>query len=389
MDDADFIKFNCNHCRGRIRVHKDHAGKKGKCPRCNQAITIPYESASIELKCKSCGLSISVPRLHAGKEGFCPKCKSPILIQRANGDFTEEQSDTEEPNTRLVGSAGNLTLLDVPEESKLKDESTDLPIETAKTTAPEPETIDEPEIEKVEPSGQRKLPWLIDILLYPVSMSGLIHLGIFTVIPTLIALATALMGLYGMFLSFLGFLINLAIGLYMYWYFSECVRDSANGGTRAPVAFAIVDLGEMFFQMLYIIICCIVFFAPAGVYYAVVQEKGVIFWLLLFYGIFFFPMGLLAIIMFDSLSSLNPLLLIGSIVGTFFEYCGIVLLFTAILVALRTITTLHLEAGHFSGITIEIFEGGLSLITLYIIFILAHLIGRFYWRNEEKLNWEV
>ena len=26
---------------------------------------------------------------------------------------------------------------------------------------------------------------------------------------------------------------------------------------------------------------------------------------------------------------------------------------------------------------------------LYVMLVFGHLIGRFYWRNEEKLNWEV
>jgi len=34
--------------------------------------------------------------------------------------------------------------------------------------------------------------------------------------------------------------------------------------------------------------------------------------------------------------------------------------------------------------------GGIfSFILLYITFVVAHLLGLFYWRNEEKLNWEV
>jgi hypothetical protein len=28
-------------------------------------------------------------------------------------------------------------------------------------------------------------------------------------------------------------------------------------------------------------------------------------------------------------------------------------------------------------------------VAIYVALVIAHLIGRFYWRNQEKLNWEV
>jgi hypothetical protein len=31
----------------------------------------------------------------------------------------------------------------------------------------------------------------------------------------------------------------------------------------------------------------------------------------------------------------------------------------------------------------------LFFLGLYIGFVIAHMIGRFYWRNQGKLNWEV
>ncbi len=383
MDDADFIKFNCKNCGGRIRVSKIHAGKKGKCPKCDHVIVIPFESAAMELQCKNCGLKISVPQNFIGKDGFCPKCKSPIVTQAEpdTSSDTEQKNDTD-PRTRLVGAGGNLTLLDVPEEYKLQEPQAEQPATMEISIEHKIET-------ESEPAGHRKLPWIVDIFLYPMSFAGLLHLGIFVGIPFLINITGILLGPLGIVIGLPGFIINIAIRIYMYWYFSECVRDSAKGGTRAPDAFAIVDFYEMLSQMLYIIACCLVFFAPVGIYYLIVQNKDAIFWLLLASGIFFFPMGLLATIMFDSFSGLNPILLIGSVFSTFFQYCGIVLFSVATLLIPIIIVSLPHENEHSYGFTIVTIEGVFYLIMVYIIFVLAHLLGRFYYRNQNKLNWEV
>jgi hypothetical protein len=45
------------------------------------------------------------------------------------------------------------------------------------------------------------------------------------------------------------------------------------------------------------------------------------------FGAFFFPMGILAVVMFGSVNGLNPILLVRSIISTFLQYCGLALLF--------------------------------------------------------------
>jgi DNA-directed RNA polymerase subunit RPC12/RpoP len=385
VEDADFIKFKCTHCGGKMRVPKIHAGKKGRCPVCKQAITIPHESASIELKCKNCGLTISVPILHAGKEGFCPKCKNPILIPRPGDEFNDEQSDTEEPNKHLVGNAGSLTLLDVPEEYKLKDEPEDLPQTPVTTIAQEPETIKKTETQEHVPPGHRRLPWFIDIFLYPVSMSGLMHLIMFTLLPPVIFL----LSIFGCTMALISLMMIIALGLYMLWFFNECVRDSAKGGIRAPEAFATAGLGEMWSEAKYIISCFVIFMLPFFLYFLTTKRVDNIFWLLLFYDVVFFPMGLLSTIMFDSLHGLNPILLISSIFSTFFQYAGLVLLLGGIILAFGYLMNITMTGENRSYLDSLLYRALSIFLILYMTLILAHLIGRFYWRNQEKLNWEV
>jgi len=101
---------------------------------------------------------------------------------------------------------------------------------------------------------------------------------------------------------------------------------------------------------------------------------------LLAYGVFFFPMGLLAVVIFDSVAGLNPILIIGSIFSTFFQYCGLILLFFAIgalFIISMTILPQFWLLGFFSNVTL-----------LYMAMVYAHLLGRFAWHYKEKLNWE-
>jgi hypothetical protein len=101
-------------------------------------------------------------------------------------------------------------------------------------------------------------------------------------------------------------------------------------------------------------------------------------------------MGLLAVVMFDSSTAFNPVLWLGSIFSTFFQYCGLVLLVTGIVLAFSVLTGIgETEDAEQIPIGTKILEAVFSCLLLYIVFVVAHLLGRFYWRNQEKLNWEV
>lgn len=69
------------------------------------------------------------------------------------------------------------------------------------------------------------------------------------------------------------------------------------------------------------------FLAPALVHLLNFRRLDAAFCIILPIGIYFHPMGLMAVIMFDSLWALNPILIIGSILSTSFHYTRLVLLF--------------------------------------------------------------
>ena len=276
--------------------------------------------------------------------------------------------------------------------------------------------------EEHETENVRKLPRFIDIFFFPISVSSLTILGIYMFSH----IALYLLGLIrNIILSCVPFfsmpfvLLFAAIELfflaYMFWYFGMCIHESALGAVRAPETLNKSNAegtSEMIFGLLRIASCILICVGPSLTYYSIINSMDWICWLLLVFGPFFLPMSLLATVMFDSLCGLNPILIISSTVNTFFQYClflsmfcvpvGIVVIVSICFpkdtigivgYVLRGINSLFTFATglpislpeHTTGITCFILRG----VYAYLIMVAAHLLGRFYWKYQEKLNWEV
>jgi hypothetical protein len=338
----------------------------------------------IKFKCKNCGQRISVSEKYAGKKGKCPKCKNIVIVPEINDDISLKLQDNKtdklqhaqqppEPELRLKKEFPTQTRLDrlsadglnVTNESLLK-----------------PETKEKP--------PERNLPWILDIFLYPTSMSGLINLGIFWILPILFEFIHRILPI-----PFIWGIAILIVAGYMYYFFMECIRDSASGGIRAPENIgSMPDMGDAVWQLLEIVVSVVIFWGPVGAYlmyknlwqsaganYPYEPQTDTVFWLLMGYAIFFFPMGLLALAMFNSTSAFNPFLWITSIFSTFFQYCGIVIFFCILGWFISRI-----EASFEQSLLLSYLFGALFI---YLAMVAAHLLGRFYYRNSEKLNWEV
>ena len=348
----------------------------------------------IRFRCKSCNQKIAARDEYSGRRLRCPKCKNVLVVpavEIANPSLAP--NGTAEPVVSSKNTDFELSFLDIPK----KDETAEQPANSEHTSDRMLEDLqklekklaaDKPE--PAEPVGKRKLPWLIDIFLYPISQPGLIILAIVIVIPLLINIVGLLLGPFSIFVTAPFFIINIVLGLYVFWYFCECIRDSAAGGVRAPDVMANApSIGDMFFQTLRLVICVLFFITPAFVYSRYVGEKDVIYWSLLVCEATFFPMGLLAVIMFDSFAGLNPVLLVKSIFSVFFQYLGLILLCAVcmmLFVVGTIVTTMVLAMMPFAIILLVVF---LPFFYLYVLLIGAHILGRFFWRYEEKLYWEV
>jgi len=92
---------------------------------------------------------------------------------------------------------------------------------------------------------QRKYPWIVDIFLYPLNVSALTILLICVGGPFCLRVALkfcmVLTGAIPVLLIFwviflmLHWAALLLLGMYMIWYVFAAMRDSAEGGIRAPV----------------------------------------------------------------------------------------------------------------------------------------------------------
>ena len=281
--------------------------------------------------------------------------------------------------------------------------------------------IDEVNIsEGVGSDQQRKFPWLLDIFLFPTSTSGLTIIGIYVFTGVLLRLIE--LGLGGIFYnSFIAIILvgalailDLVVTAYLFWYFGICVRESALGKIRSPETLDKVteNTWEMVLEMVRIASCLFICLGPSLTYYLITNCLDWIYWSLLFCGAVFLPMALLGVVMFDSLSALNPVLIIPSVFSTFFKY-GLLLIMCslpagiAVIIVnclpdntigvlgyiLRGVSSLFTFATglpislpkHVIGITSFLLRG----VYAYLALIVAHILGRFYYCNAERLNWEV
>jgi hypothetical protein len=192
---------------------------------------------------------------------------------------------------------------------------------------------------------------------------------------------------FGIFFGFVAVAVNIIIYIYFYWYYCECIRDSAAGGLRAPETFAYTPgVWDLLWQLLRILGCIGFFFLPAAVYFRYTGRIDLIFWLLNCYAVFFAPMGLLAVIMFDSIGGLNPVIIIPSILRNFLPYVGLVIFYFVITDSVIWMMRLS-QRGILpqSGLWGYLFR----FVNLYLLLVGAHLLGRFYWRYKKELDWDV
>lgn len=318
----------------------------------------------LHLKCAYCGQKLKVPETSAGKTGKCPKCKGRIAVPSSPAPASAALPKT----TPLDGR-----LFDVPQSQPTVEQDRDERMRELEARARLGLSPDS------QYTGERRLAWPIDILLYPANTAGLTMLIIVVGIPVFLGLLVQFSGPFAMVIGLPAFIIDVLIRLYAVWYYAECVHDSARGGVRAPMTLdTAVDLRETWSRVLYLVAVYLLFVFPAGIYWIWVRRTDAVFWGLVAWAIVFFPMGLLAMVIHDSTSALNPLFLLGAILRTFLPYLGLLILL-----------------GMFAGLYLLL--GGLPshwlldvlgmLLMTYLLLIVAHVLGRFYWRYRERLDW--
>ena len=342
------IRFQCPHCAQKLTVPDGQAGREGQCPGCKGRITIPPAVLSQDL------LAAPPP---------------PADAVRARG---RQESQSESP--AATSDALDRRLLDLPP--------------TGGGDAPETRLSDDEVLAKLrfkpppEYTGTRQLPWPVDVLLYPLNPAGLINLAIIVGIPLFLTVLQQIV-----FLPFLGLmflLAQLAVAIYAAWYWAECTYDSAQGGTRAPQFLDSAGYGDKWSRVSYLLAVYSVFVLPALLYSLGTGRRDAFLWLLVAWGILFFPMGLLAMVMHDGIYVLNPLLLLGSIRRTLVPYLGLLLLIATQVALFCVVLALAAREKYATGpAALALLTGGYSSL------VVAHILGRFYWRYHERLDWNL
>ncbi|MBN2313276.1 MAG: hypothetical protein JXM79_05060 [Sedimentisphaerales bacterium] len=405
------IQFNCEQCGRKISIQNEHAGKRGKCPECGAALVIPAKSSLFELHCQNCGQKINVPQTYAGKQVKCPTCKFIVAIPQT-------LESPAEPGVVRFTCPTCRNQIDEPESSRGKlipcpHCSSFVAVPLPQSSATKAETSNEPEKEIDESEGQferlqigsirefkqppnvvtqRKLPWIFDIFLFPTSISGMSVLGIvvFTrfffraCVLYLRQVAEVFMPCLAPYGLMVGINIIVRIVLYMYlcWYLCECIRGSANGGVRAVETKGHnAGLGDMFGHTIKIGFCFLLYLGPSVTYLIETENKDTIFWSLFALGLTFLPMSFLGVAIFETWGGVNPFLLIGSIFSTFLPYLAMTLTF----IGAGIIYVQHLPDAETPHLRFFM----TWFVGVYLAMVLAHLLGWFYNRYEEKLNWNV
>ena len=343
------MKFRCGHCGRQLQVAATLAGKKGRCPQCKQVVTVPAaEEAGAEAAPAGRRASTLKPELRDSLLFDAPPAAAPGETPAA------EPESAEEAYRRFRGLHGGRLL-------------------------------------EAEEVPERRHPWFVDIFLYPMNKPGLTILAISVGVPFLLRAVLKfffyMSGAFGPALIFWVLFIMLhwaALAiflLYMNWYVCECIRDSAAGGIRAVETAAITPgFAEIFGRFFTVLITGLACMAPAIFYVSRGRGTDTTFWGLYGLGGFLFPMALLSVVMHESLRGLNPVLLIRSALKTLVPYSALVLFGYILFVSIPIAARYLLKAW--------VLQYVFLFAAFYQLLILAHLIGRFYWRNEERLYWE-
>ena len=333
----------------------------------------PSESV-IRFACDFCGKQICVPSIHAGKKGKCPQCKSIVLVPCSAPSSPQENMP--------INPGPDLDMLlqpSSPHDHIAADQSKDQQYEMLRQSEGLP-SLQPP------PPPQRKFPWLIDIFLYPANLHGIIFLGIVVLIPLMLQLVVeflvGLMGVFAILVIFINLIVDIVILMFAYWFLAECICDSAAGNLRVPnTAGDTPGLAEMGLRLIRIFFCLVVYLVPASLYYRYTHRCDLPFQIIAGCGIFLYPMALLGVLMFDSIHGLNPIIVIPSLFSAFFQYCGLIVLVCAIIFLFIKARELLL--------TNSFLLVSLRAIEVYLLMVVVHLLGRFYFKYQEKLNWDV
>jgi predicted Zn finger-like uncharacterized protein len=327
-------------------------------------------------KCKT-RLRISDERIKPGGSKFkCSKCAAILLVKKPALTKKKDPDDNEshgiKPGQDIEPSYSKSGLsLKTREPEEEEDET------TSEETPPPPPPIRSywtgtPPGEEEDQDTRPFLHRLPDAFAYPFQGSGLV----------LILVGTVCFSILDFFASFspFGFIGTIFVAGYLCAFMMKIVNSSADGKKELPdwpdVSDFLDDIVVPLFQVLWTGIFC---FAPAIVYLIFVHID-IVFWLLIGLGILYFPMALIAVALTNSILSINPIVVLPSIIKVPVDYL-VACILLGLLVALENFGQLLVSFIPLAGLLLK------NLFALYFVIVEAHVLGLIYHANQEKLAW--
>ncbi len=331
----------------------------------------------MQFNCDDCGRQIIAEDSSVGKKGKCPGCGTIIRIPAYDPDIKIELQS--EPNDPFP---------DLELKPETDDQDSGVFDFIAQDAADRSNTA---HIEDSEQIGHTGHSAFVEILTYPAVSAGWIILSIFVGVPAvadfirfLMKRTPGLLMLIFIPILLIALMVCFTVSVYMFWYFTLCIQQSALGSARMPDSL-IEDNGfwDMFTTTLRVFACVIIFLGPAAVCYHHYGKFTIHFWAILAAGVFFLPMAFMTTTFFDSISGLNPYHIIRGVILTFKSYIFVALGYF-LFVALIVVPMLYIQV--LAPAPFGLVARG---IYVYCLFIMGQLAGRLYFKYSEKLNWEI
>lgn len=220
---------------------------------------------------------------------------------------------------------------------------------------------------------------------YPLQPDGLLMLGTGAVFFTALHGALFVSGFAGLIGLIAVVILTVFITGYLFSFLKSVLLVSSQGEDKIPDWPDFNSIGQDIVGPFLQFVGLMVFsFGPALLWLLFGPEEGrVVGGIGLFlFGLLYFPMGLLAVSMFDSLLALNPLLIVTSILKILGHYL-IMLFFIGAVLVLRFLGGVASET-----IPIPIVPALLAeLFTLYFFMVIMRAMGRMYRIDKRKLGW--
>jgi len=249
----------------------------------------------IHFLCTRCGAKLRVPDTHAGKEGRCPHCKERTTVPPASTARAQtprpagRPEDSEDAKAHRSDVLFDAAFPVLPRRGEVNHAAANPPPDSGSTTADSQEPAEQAAPEISAAVGAAKLPWLLDMFLYPFNLAGVIHLVfLWLLVSWLCPLA---MDVLGLGTEFVPLVYTLPVA-YVVYYLAGCIRDSAGGACRAPdfwMAPGDSSKWECLSQFVQVVGSIAVCFWPVCVYYILREQTDWIYWLLLAGGASFSP----------------------------------------------------------------------------------------------------